>query len=322
MRLRLASLAALASVALAVTEAAAQAPTADVDALMDQGVRLRSEGRDEDALTAFRRAWDLAHTPEALAQIALAEQALGRWVEAARDLATARESAADPWIARHRDHLVEAGTEIARHVGRVEVRSRSPGARLHVNGVDQGALPLAAPLRMAIGTQSFEVTAPGHIALGRLVDVRPGDDLLEEFDLAPMPATPTVIAPPPGAPRTPRAAPSGWVTASFAAAGAMLVGGAVALAWREVAAADFNAEGQSLCMVDPGDAGRVYGGATCESLASDRGTANALMITGFVAAGAFAATGVALLVARPSARSLAGLRCAPGPGSLVCALRF
>lgn len=316
-----ARLAAFAAVTLAAAQALAQTPPA-VDALMDEGVRLRGAGEDEAALATFRRAWEASHSPEALAQIALAEQALGRWVEAARDLATARESTADPWITRHRDDLVLAATEIGQHVGRVEVRARPAGARLRVNGVDHGALPLAAPLRLVIGTQSLEVTAADHVAAQRVVDVRPGDDLLEEFDLAPVPLSPPVelTRPTPRAPRPGLA--TGWATASFVAAGAMLAGGLGALAWRESVTSDFNADRTPRCLVDPADTSRIHGGAACESWASDRGTANALMITGLVGAGAFAAAGVALLVARPSATARAEVRCAPGVASLACSVRF
>lgn len=317
----------MASIVLAVTLAAAEVCAqagGSVDALLDEGVRLRSQGQDEAALGVFRRAWEAAHAPEALAQVALAEQALGLWVEAARDLATARESTADPWVARHRDDLALAASEIGRHVGRVEVRARSPGARLRVNGVDHGGLPLASPLVLVIGTQSLEVTAPGRVTARRVVDVRPGDDLREEFDLAPVPppvAAPLVERSPR---RTARAARpgAGWATASFVAAGTLLAGGLGALAWRESVTGDFNAARMPQCMVDPSNGDRVYGGAACEAWASDRGTANALMIAGLAGAGAFAAVGVALLVTRPSVSSRAGLRCVPGPASVACAVSF
>lgn len=50
-----------------------------------------------------------SHSPRALAQIALAEQALGRWVEAERDLRNVLHMSEDPSIARNRDTAQRAG---------------------------------------------------------------------------------------------------------------------------------------------------------------------------------------------------------------------
>src|SRR5207244_1663513 len=52
-----------------------------VEALLDQGYALRERGDDDQALAKFQAAYRLAPEPRALAQIALAEQALGRWLD-------------------------------------------------------------------------------------------------------------------------------------------------------------------------------------------------------------------------------------------------
>lgn len=91
----------------AVTSAAQPAPppTAQTDAWMEEGIRLRAERRDAEALAVFRRAWEAARSPEARAQMALAEQALGLWIDAERDLLAALAAADHPWIARNRGAL-------------------------------------------------------------------------------------------------------------------------------------------------------------------------------------------------------------------------
>src|SRR5947209_3601580 len=74
---------------------------AAADAAIRRGVDLRKQGRDMDALEEFRKAYAAARSPRALAQIALAEQALGRWVDAESDLDQALASKSDPWIRKN-----------------------------------------------------------------------------------------------------------------------------------------------------------------------------------------------------------------------------
>lgn len=57
-----------------------------VDRLIEQGVSLREDGRDLEALELFQRAYRRSKSVRAPAQIALAHQALGRWIEAERHL--------------------------------------------------------------------------------------------------------------------------------------------------------------------------------------------------------------------------------------------
>src|SRR6266705_1743487 len=83
---------------LAVLIVPAPARADDADALIKQGVELRRAGNDQQALERFRRAYDLAPTPRALAQMGLAEQALARWVDGEAHLAKALIAPQDAWI--------------------------------------------------------------------------------------------------------------------------------------------------------------------------------------------------------------------------------
>src|ERR1043165_4391919 len=80
---------------------AAGGDDAAADAAIRRGVDLRKQGRDMDALEEFRKGYAVAKTPRALAQIALAEQALGRWVDAESDLEQAMSSKSDAWIRKN-----------------------------------------------------------------------------------------------------------------------------------------------------------------------------------------------------------------------------
>src|SRR5580704_12825575 len=72
--------------------------TPNDEALIAEGIALREQGRDREALELFVRAAALAASPRATAQIGLAQQALGHWVEAEAGLRTALEQGTDPWI--------------------------------------------------------------------------------------------------------------------------------------------------------------------------------------------------------------------------------
>jgi hypothetical protein len=80
----------------------ATAAAEDVDALIKHGNDLRRKGRDRDALAEFQRAAQINETPRVTAQMALAEQALGLWVEAEGHLTKALGHERDPWIAKNR----------------------------------------------------------------------------------------------------------------------------------------------------------------------------------------------------------------------------
>src|SRR5258708_5335035 len=93
----------------------------DTGSLLQHGVELRREHRDQEALEVFTQALSLAPTPVARAQMALAKQALGRWIDAERDLSEALASDRDAWIAKNRDALDGALADIVSHLAWLRV---------------------------------------------------------------------------------------------------------------------------------------------------------------------------------------------------------
>jgi hypothetical protein len=139
-------------------------------ALMRRGLDLRQKGQDEAALQEFRRAYELSKTGHALAQIALAEQALGRWLEAESHLIealTLRES----WIGKNKKHLDQALNDIQGHLGSLELPGEAKAGTVKVDGVQMATLPLTAPLRVPAGSVALEVQAPGYLPIIRNVVV-------------------------------------------------------------------------------------------------------------------------------------------------------
>src|SRR5690606_6011930 len=103
---------------------------------------------DRGARAAFEEAWTRSGSPEALAQLALSEQALGLWLEAHEHLRAALEHAGHPWILQHRTILEAALAEMESRFGRLEVSCNVAGADVSIDGRQLGETPLAAPLQL------------------------------------------------------------------------------------------------------------------------------------------------------------------------------
>jgi hypothetical protein len=154
----------------------------DADVLLKQGVELRKEGRDEEALDLFARAYRMAPSPAALALTGLAEQALGRFVVAESHLREALGAKGDPWIEENRAPLQAALNVVAGHLAAIEVVSNVVGAELWINSVRAGSLPLPAA-SVEAGTVVLEVRAPGYEVGRRSIEVRAGAQFREEVNL-------------------------------------------------------------------------------------------------------------------------------------------
>jgi len=202
-------------------------PSSTADDALQRGIELRKEGRDTEALQEFERAYAVAPTPRARAQIGLAEQALGRWVTAEEHLKEALAARDDPWIAHYAEPLEKALATVGRHLGSLDATASVAGAALSVNGARAGDLPLAHPIRVVAGTAVLAVHAPGYVEVRRTIEVAPGATMHEEFTL--------VAEPPPGSvPPAPRvrviehSAPPADSSATLRTAGVITAGVGVA----------------------------------------------------------------------------------------------
>jgi hypothetical protein len=335
---------------------AAQAQDRSPDQLIEAGVGARRAGNDEQALVLFTQAWEAGHAPRARAQMGLAEQALGKYVEAKLHLAEALAATGDAWITGRRAALEEALAAVSARLGQLDVRSEQAGARLRINGRDAGALPLAAPLWVMPGTIAVEVSAPGFASSARTLTVTAGQLSRERFELVATAVTATPVRPPPPVepdphPRdddstppeqlradatpvdtTPVEEPAesggsvlpvvGWITAGVGVVGVGL--GVYFYTARESAASTYN--DNALC---------VYGDKTreerCGTFAADARSAETMMTVSLIGGGVFLAGGLVLALVgggssdtAPPAEQ-ARVSCAPVFGSVVgaaCEGRF
>lgn len=176
------------SCAAAFIATTAHAQSVSSDHEIRHGLALREQGRDEEALAAFRRANTQTPSPRAQAYIALTCAALGQWVEASETLRAVLDVRDDPWLTRNRDQLVDKLRQVESHLGQLEVRGGVPGARVVVDGRATGALPWTTPVALPIGIANVQVSAPGYLTTTRVVTIHAGVLTRETVTLAVAPA--------------------------------------------------------------------------------------------------------------------------------------
>ena len=312
---------------------------ADVEALISQGTELRKRGDDQGALEAFERAWAVSPSARALAQVALAEQALGRWLDAHQHLQAALQDTADPWIAAHRTTLSAALNEIASQLGAVEVTCNVVGAEVRIDGRSIGRTPLAGPVPVVAGQSVIQVSADGYFEVARRVqtdagglsrvDVRLIHDVAPERVAPSSGAAPTASmvtlpehAPALGAAPSPRLEPSStprdvamYTSLGLAALGAAV--GSTGYVIREVNVKLYNDD--SRCAMVSG----IPRSEECKDEASAWRWGEAAAIGGFSAAGVFGALGLYLWLNRPESAASGDLACAVDASVAVrCGGRF
>ncbi|HEY4187140.1 MAG TPA: tetratricopeptide repeat protein [Polyangia bacterium] len=347
-----ARLALLIPVSLAVMAPALPAlaePT--VSELIQEGVALRRKGDDEGALQRFQKAYGIKHDARVLGQMGMAEQALGRWVQAHEDLSRALEATTDPWIVKNVTTLRGALSDVDEHVGKLEILGGSPDAEISVDGVARGKLPLGAPLILPIGTVSLRLSGAGLVPVQRSTQIRAHQSARESFDplavasataiavplavaVAPSPERPAPSEPPPPASAAEHAVPSRarqsakWI--AWGGATVALGVGVFGYAWQRSATNEFN-DG---CAVDPSgnvtpQPGKSISSDRCLSLKSRRDTGFDLEVGGVIGFAAAAAAGAILWLTEPapSSTQAALAACSPGVGprgtvGLGCGWRF
>lgn len=302
-------------------------PTA-LDARIAEALELRIQQRDAEALTLLTALWDETHSPRARAQMARAEQALGRWLDAQQHMSEALATEGDPWITARRASLEDERRTIREHLGRIEVLGGVAGATVRIDGRDGGTLPLSEPLWASAGTALLEVSAAGYVTAQRSVLVTAGEMARETVALVRVRSLAVarpeaVVVRPPARVEAPLRSPV-WSTlgvASVVTGGLLVIGGVASHVAREVSVASAARVG---CGYDE-VTGAVVGGGDCVDRVSTIDLATALMVTGYVTGAALLGTGVALLATAPRAGTTAprvAVRCAPTWGGASCAVTF
>lgn len=144
-----------------------------VETLVTEGIELRVNGHDAEALDRFRAAATLApNSPRVQGHLALALHAQGHWVESERVMLRVLDSPQDDWVARHTDELRHSLQAVQAHLGWLEIHASAP-AELWLDEQLVGSTPLSAPLRVAAGQHTVSVRPSGRAPLRKIVAIPP-----------------------------------------------------------------------------------------------------------------------------------------------------
>jgi hypothetical protein len=194
----------------------------EADQLIGRGLELRRAGRSGEAVDLFRRAHDLAFTPRALGQLALAEASAQIWLDAETHLVTALELGTDAWVHRNRDMLSGALAIVRRHIGELVITGPATTA-IAVDGRAVGTLPFLTPLHVREGSALVTATGVGSRPFSQTVVIQPGRRVTLAIVLEPERGRPVVVAAPALVPQTPtRTDRYIWAGSALIAAGAGL----------------------------------------------------------------------------------------------------
>ena len=183
--------------------ARAAGESGEAEALIRQGVELRSQGKDERALPLFEKAYQLSRTPRTAGQLGLVEMALGYYVDAERYLGEAVSSPDHPWVAKNLATLKSQLATAKGMIGELAISGEPMGAEVWVNGKQVGRLPLPAPLRLDKGRAEIQIRAAGYVGTSDTVAITGGKREERSFRLVREPvAAPAVVTPVTPAPAT------------------------------------------------------------------------------------------------------------------------
>lgn len=312
--------------------ASAQPLSPEVEAQHQEGNRLREQHRDEEARVIFQRLWESTHEARALARMALAENAVGRRVEAESHLAQALGMGSDPWIQQNRVVLESTLQQIraAMGIATLTVACDAPGAEVFINGSRAGTVN--TPLRASPGEVQFEVRAPGYVSASRSVSLRAGASARENVTLDRSGSAVAVAQPdtsgqpsPIGHPGSPEPSSGATRTLAWATGGGALVFlgvGALGYALGSSAADRWNSAACDPTAAIPSRGQRCAGD---DSTAQTMGT---LAVVGFVGGGVLAATSAVLFLVsggghrEQATRAFVGCGMGPGELGVACGGRF
>jgi hypothetical protein len=283
----------------------------DRDSLIERGLQLRREHRDSEALEVFRRTVKSFPSPRARAQVALAEQALGQWVAAERDLRDALRATDDPWIQSHKAALEGALELLGKRLGTLVLSTNVTATEVFLNDTRVGELPME-PLRVAAGPVRIELRSKGYERATRTIEVAAQTTVIEEIPLvaeqAPAPV-PTAMVPTGESAHAdrplPKAAPDESVSpaaktrrvlawSALGAAGAFLGGAIAAQIVSETKTSHYNDDSECL-----------YGDLTrdqrCGVYRGQAESAQTLATFGYIASGVSGVASAVLFFAFPNA---------------------
>jgi hypothetical protein len=285
-------------------------PASNVDAspealeaarLFHQGSAAYDTGRFEEALRAWRAAWDLHRTFDIAGNLAQVELKLGKRRDAAEHLTYALRNFPPSAKASVRAEMEARLDALKKDIPSVRVRVNVPEAEVLVDGQVVGRAPLTDAIYVEPGKHIIGARHAGHIDAQQEIELAAGNTQDLELTLAAAPADHPVNPPDEGGARL----NNGLLIGGIALAAAGLATGIVGTVVSSGAASDeadlqgpLDAQGISSCLMP---ANQVA--CTDRDDARDRKqTFRGVAIAGFAVGGAAAIATVVYVATRPRAR--------------------
>ena len=179
------------------------AGTGHEEMFIRKGVELRKNKRDAEALIEFLKAFDVAHTSRAAAQLGLCEQALEKWLQSHLHLSLALASESDTWVAQHRATLEKSRDNVAEKLGRIDVRGTPKDGMVVIGGDVVGRLSDSPSTYVLPGSTAVSITAEGYKPFKQTKQVDAGAAIVVNAELESIP----MAAASPGRAQQPAVAP-------------------------------------------------------------------------------------------------------------------
>jgi hypothetical protein len=155
------------------TVARADDATARAQQLKKQGDAAMDSLRYDEALSAYKAAYDLSHDPAILYNVGQVRRARGEYPEAL-DSFEAFDQQAPPELKARVPTLPQLIAEVRGKVATVTITTNVAGARVLVRERIVGTTPLEKPIRVGAGKALVEIDAAGHLPYRKELDLAGG----------------------------------------------------------------------------------------------------------------------------------------------------
>jgi len=147
-------------------------------------VALYGEGNPGAALVEFQRAYELlGRRPSLLFNLAVTQEALGRYVEALAAMREFSERAPAAAVAQHRVEMEAAMVRLPTRIGTMRLLGELPGMTVLVDGDARPLEAARAGLPVSAGVRRVTLRAPGHLPRELEVRVAGGESVGVEVAL-------------------------------------------------------------------------------------------------------------------------------------------
>jgi hypothetical protein len=190
--------------ALAAPEAARAGEKEEARKHYDRAIELVDDGQLEGAIVEFQRSYDLTHHFAVLYNIGQVFVSLAKPVEAVDAYERYLADGGKKIPAARRAEVEQEITRQKARIATLEIRGLPEAAIVRLDGKEIGKAPIAAPVRVGVGTHAIAASAEGYDPAQTEVTVAGEDQKVVELVLAqhvvepaPRPPVPVVEAPPP-----------------------------------------------------------------------------------------------------------------------------